>query len=305
MAESGYQKGIRESVPAAPVASSEADYLRHVATSGQEYKALSYELLQVAPGMKVLEVGCGIGADLPALAERVGSQGLVVGIESAYDLLEAARATIQGHGNIVVARGEVEALGSLGGEGHFQRVRADWALQRMVHPLQAVAEMWRVLEPGGLLLLIEPDWKALAVFPASPRGGDDDQTLQAVLVWKQMQMPHALMGRQLKGVVQQLGYRERMEIQVGTMLLESWPEADRILRLSSAAQAFSAAYPAWGREVAGWLEAMKKAAAHGEFLAALPLFFARAWKEFYLPLSGRPRSGTGKLPVMPQGGSHD
>lgn len=299
------QNGGRGGIPASPVASSETDYLRYVAASGQEYKTLSHELLDVRPGMKVLDVGCGLGLDLPALAERVGPQGMVVGLEPDYALLEEARRVATGRLNIIVARGEAEALGSLGGSEHFQRVRADWILQQVTYPRAAVAEMWRVLEPGGLLMLIEPDWKALAVFPGSPRGGDDDQTLQAVLIWMQQNLPHALMGRQLKGVLQQLGSCERVEIQVGTMLLESWQEADRILRLSLAAKGLAAAYPAWTTEVTGWLETMKKATQHGEFLAALPLFFARAWKEWYLPLSGRPRAGTGKLPFMPQGGWSD
>jgi 2-polyprenyl-3-methyl-5-hydroxy-6-metoxy-1,4-benzoquinol methylase len=48
------------------------------------------EALGLAPGHHVADVGCGTGALLPRLAERVGPTGRVLGIDRDPQLLEAA-----------------------------------------------------------------------------------------------------------------------------------------------------------------------------------------------------------------------
>ena len=270
----------------------EVEYLRQVAVAGREYKALSYDLLQLQPGMKVLDVGCGLGMDLLALAEQVGESGLVVGIEPDWNLLHEAQQTTQGHEQIQVVRGRAEYLGFV--DGAFDRVRADWVLQDLSHPRTAVAEMWRVLGPGGMLELVEPDWKTIALFPGSPTGGNDDHTLALVLHWYQRHLPQALIGRQLYGLLQQQTRRECVEAQMGTMLWTSWRFADGVLRLSHAARALAVEEPALAAEIDAWLQVVEAAAQHQEFAASLPLFFARAWKERYLPLSGRPSLERGR-----------
>src|SRR5579862_2620988 len=58
-----------------------ADYLlRHAASDlGKAYKGLAVAELAVSPGDLVLDLGCGPGADLPALAEAAGGAGRVSG----------------------------------------------------------------------------------------------------------------------------------------------------------------------------------------------------------------------------------
>src|SRR5262249_50830193 len=145
-------------------------------------------------------------------------------------------------------------------------------------PHRALTEMWRVLAPGGMLELVEPDWKGLLLFPASSAGGDNDHTLQAVLAWCERQVPHALIRRQLLGLLHQLPRQERVEIQIGSLDWTSWRMADGILRLSSAARALAEAQPGWAVEIDAWLDVLKAATQHSEFLASLPLVFGRAWK---------------------------
>src|SRR5215469_1344199 len=98
------RNGEEERLPALLPWAPQADYFRQVALAGgSAYKTLSYELLDVKPGMRVLDVGCGMGGDLPALADRVGPAGMVVGIEPDWDLLQEAQAASSGRENILVA----------------------------------------------------------------------------------------------------------------------------------------------------------------------------------------------------------
>ena len=52
------------------------------------------DLLRLAPGMSVLDVGCGTGASALLAAERVGPRGHVLGIDLAERLLATARASL-------------------------------------------------------------------------------------------------------------------------------------------------------------------------------------------------------------------
>jgi len=57
------------------------DYLDAVSaqTEMMRYKAKSYGLLNIGNGSSVLDIGCGTGDDVLALAEFVGPKGIVVG----------------------------------------------------------------------------------------------------------------------------------------------------------------------------------------------------------------------------------
>lgn len=59
-----------------------------------------------APGDTVVEMGCGPGANLPYLAERVGPEGTVVGIDITGPLLDRARERVVGFDNASVLRGD-------------------------------------------------------------------------------------------------------------------------------------------------------------------------------------------------------
>jgi hypothetical protein len=72
--------------------------------------------------------------------------------------------------------------------------------------------------------------------------------------------------------------------------------ADGVLRITAAARALKVEEPGLAPEIDAWLGAVEAADRYGEFLASLPLFFARAWKARYLPLAGRPNRGSGGLP---------
>ncbi len=128
-------------------------YLHQVVEQGGEaarqYKNLSYELLQLALGMQVLDVGCGPGIDLLSLADRVGPQGRVIGLDHSPAQLHTAREAIAGRDNVQLVEGKAEQLPF--DTDQFHRVRADRVLQHIEEPAQALAEMWRVLQPGGIL----------------------------------------------------------------------------------------------------------------------------------------------------------
>ena len=121
---------------------------------GREYKRAAFELLDVCPGQRVLDVGCGTGDDVRALALVVGAQGCVVGIDRDAPMVDEARRRSQSAANTEFHEGDALALPF--DDGSFDRVRADRVLQMLDERARLLAEMIRVTRPGGHVLVSNP-----------------------------------------------------------------------------------------------------------------------------------------------------
>jgi ubiquinone/menaquinone biosynthesis C-methylase UbiE len=269
-------------LPFVTQAGAEVTYLAQFAEKGgspiRAYKALSFDLLALQPGLTVLDVGCGLGDDLAILAGQVGPRGQVFGLERNPDLAQLARERLAALTNVQVWVGDAEQMPFA--DAQFDRARADRVLQHTPAPARVLAEMHRVLRPGGILTAIEPDWKTLALYPASPAGADRDEILIQVLEYYQRHLAHALIGRQLQALLAQQGTAAwaAWQVQAIALTLTTWAPVDAVLQLTTAAQALAQERPHLAREIEMWLQAVNAADARGEFLATMPLFFASARK---------------------------
>jgi ubiquinone/menaquinone biosynthesis C-methylase UbiE len=125
-------------------------------------------LAEVAPGMAVLDVGCGPGILTRAAQGRVGPGGAAHGLDAAPEMVELAEREAARRG--VGARfhlGLAEALPFP--DGTFDVVLSRLAIHHLPGDLKAraFAEMRRVLRPGGRCLILDFDprisWLATAV----------------------------------------------------------------------------------------------------------------------------------------------
>ncbi len=121
--------------------------------SASERQAWAVERLGVAPGRRLLEVGCGHGVALTLVAERVGD-GRVVGLDRSATMVRAATARNAAH--VAAGRVEVRQAAFPDGVADGERFDTVFALhvadftRRADRLLPATA---RVLEPGGALWL--------------------------------------------------------------------------------------------------------------------------------------------------------
>lgn len=117
-------------------------------------------LLDPRPGERVLEVGCGLGADSRELAAHVAPGGEVVAIDLSRAMVDAARARHDGSA-VTYATADVTDLPY--DDASFDVVRVERVLQHVPDVTRACAEMARVLKPGGRLLAVDTDWGSVAV----------------------------------------------------------------------------------------------------------------------------------------------
>lgn len=127
----------------------------------------AYLLPHLAPGRRLLDVGCGPGTITLDLAARV-HPGAVTGVDAVAEVIVEAEARRDeaGAGNVSFAAGDVYALDFE--DDFFDVVHAHQVLQHLADPVAGLREMRRVLRPGGLLAARDGDYGAFTWAPADP-----------------------------------------------------------------------------------------------------------------------------------------
>ena len=127
------------------------------------------ELLAIAPGACVLDVGTGTGAVLIPAAQRVGTRGRVVGVDLSSGMLQEAEraARAAGLANFELHKMDAERLEFP--DASFDVASCGFTLSFLPAMDVALREMRRVLKPGGCIGVtlwgkapFHPAWKMLA-----------------------------------------------------------------------------------------------------------------------------------------------
>lgn len=105
-----------------------------------------------APLGVVADLGCGPGE---FLAHMAGVARQAIGVDQSPGMLAAARARLAGRENISLRMGQLEHLPLADGEADVAVLSL--ALRQVEDPSVVLAEAWRILRPGGCLLVAELD----------------------------------------------------------------------------------------------------------------------------------------------------
>ena len=125
-----------------------------------------YLLASLRPGLDLLDVGCGPGTITTDLARRV-APGRMVAVDRALDVLAQASAHAAGQG-VSINPHAADVYDLPFRDASFDVVHAHQVLQHLIDPVRALAEMRRVLRPGGLLAARDGDYASFAWAPIDP-----------------------------------------------------------------------------------------------------------------------------------------
>jgi SAM-dependent methyltransferase len=150
----------------------------------------------IAPGMRVLDLGSGMG-DVALLAARlVGPGGRVLGVERSPDLLAAAQERIDDLGvrNVEFVEGDVTQLPELGGRP-FDAVVGRLILMHVADPAAVLRAAAALVRLDGPVVAMEYDTGWLPSYPPVALWDTTIELVRAALVGAGM---HARMGLELR-----------------------------------------------------------------------------------------------------------
>ncbi len=127
------------------------------------------------PGDRIVDVGCGPGYYLDEIAVQVGPGGRVVGVEPSGTMRDAAAVRTARHGNVTLLDGDATAIPI--DDGWADRALAVQVLEYVDDTSAAVAELARIIRPGGTVVVWDIDWATLSWHSADP--GRMDRVLAA------------------------------------------------------------------------------------------------------------------------------
>jgi ubiquinone/menaquinone biosynthesis C-methylase UbiE len=165
-------------------------------------KRRTFELLDVRPGGQYLDIGCGIGDDVRALAQAVGPTGSVVGVDGSAAMIAESWKRTEGL-NLPVKYIQGDAIRLDFADASFDGCMAQQVLLYLTTPRQALAEMVRVARSGARITVF--DWDAESITTNIFPNRSDRALRRKFLDFVADSFPSGTIGRQLPGLFRELG----------------------------------------------------------------------------------------------------
>lgn len=167
----------------------------------QAIKQQSYQLLEIHKEQYLLDIGCGTGNDVRALAQLVGDQGKVIGIDSSSTMITEARRRSEGFPfPVEFHQGDCANLPFA--DATFGGCRAERVFQHLTDPDRTLIEMIRVARPGASIVIIDTDYGMNVI---NLHNSDlARRVANFVCDWCQ----NGWIGRQLSGMMKQHGLQD-------------------------------------------------------------------------------------------------
>jgi ubiquinone/menaquinone biosynthesis C-methylase UbiE len=234
-----------------------------------ETRAAYLDLLDIVPGQRVLEVGCGSGVVLRDLARRVAPAGQAVGVDLSPVMLQIAGelASEAGLSEVIDLReGDARALPCRDGE--FDVALAVTALSNVPDGEQAVPELLRVTRPGGRVAVFDADGDSMII--SHP---DRPLTRRIVAAASDQQYANSWLARRLPGLFREAGLQD-IRLRVFTAFDHDL-QGSNGLRTERAAEVAAEVGAISQDERRQWLDQLRAEQAAGRFLVGITYFFVQ------------------------------
>ena len=127
-----------------------------VPQQGRQQK--TYTMMNIGPGHKVLDIGCGPASDTLFIAEWVGETGRVIGIDTDDEMVTEANRLAENAGvNDWVEHKYGDILALPFPDHYFDACHCKHLFMHLLEPELALAEMIRVTKPNGRIAVVEVD----------------------------------------------------------------------------------------------------------------------------------------------------
>jgi arsenite methyltransferase len=165
-----------------------------------EQRRMVLRSLALRPGEHVIDIGTGPGLLAAEIAAAVGPGGLVCGIDVSESMLALAEARASQPGGARIELRQAGANQLPVAEAAFDAAVSTQVFEYVIDVPGALAEIHRVLRPGGRVLVLDTDWDSIVW-----RSGDDRRMARVLTVWEEHLVdPH--LPRTLRGSLEAAGF---------------------------------------------------------------------------------------------------
>ena len=237
----------------------------------REIKERSYEQLKLKEAKAVLEIGCGMGADIFRMAQRVSEHCMLTGIDQSRFMLEKAKSDPRFalYENIVFSQADARVLPFA--SQSFDRCRMDRTLQHIALPQKALNEAFRVLETGGIFVVYDNDWSTFSLSLS------DTRLSRIVETYWCDAFENGRIAIELKGYLHHAGFTQ-INCCPSTLVLEDFATADRIYDIEKTVLRAQKEKYFTQEEAKAIVEELKQQTEEGTFLCALTSYTFTALK---------------------------
>lgn len=155
-------------------------------------------------GSRVLEAGCGVGAQTRIIATRNPGTEFVSVDLSAKSLAAAAEVVKRlSLTNVTLSEGDLKRLDFP--DRSFDHVFVCFVLEHLDNPIQVLRELKRVLRPGGTISVVEGDHGSTYFYPSSKAA---EKAVAAQVELQRRRGGNANIGRSLRPLLVEAGFEE-------------------------------------------------------------------------------------------------
>jgi ubiquinone/menaquinone biosynthesis C-methylase UbiE len=175
-----------------------------LADQAQTLTELLHHDTHYAAGSRVLEAGCGIGAQTVILAQN-SPDALITSVDISEDSLQRAEERIRQEGikNVTFRQGDIFHLPF--DKESFDHIFICFVLEHLADPERALRQLRPILKEGGTITVIEGDHGSTSFHPENP---DARRAIDSLVELQRRGGGNALIGRQLYPLVTAAGYQD-------------------------------------------------------------------------------------------------
>ena len=159
------------------------------------------KLMDIQPGHRVLDIGCGIGDRAADFAKLVGTDGAVVGTDLSNAMIKASKARHSNSG-LPLEFHVANALEQPFPDSSFNRIRTERVLLYIEEIPAVLREFVRLLTDDGILVVADVDFDAMVI------AHSDKGLTRKIVQYISDSFPSGRIGRELFGYLTDFGFHD-------------------------------------------------------------------------------------------------